>query len=488
MHRITEMSQTTTLESLPLVQNVGMSPTNGSSPSTPRGTYFSSVFALLTTCIGAGTLSLPYAFMKGGLIFSAIVFVAIMVMAIVIGFMLLESKHLVESMGSKAAINNYADLGEFSFGVIGKLVMLLVVAVFLLLTLIAYMIYARDQLEGIVNFIINKGCKDDDDCRAMWYSSLGNQAILMCIAFLPLFPLLLLKSFTPLQYTNTLSIISVLFIALMVTIKSLSSIHHHELPAINDEGEVESWPLDTASALTCVSYCSLAFLFHFNLFGIEAELKQNLHKKIQSIVVISVATAFAIYMFVAVFGYIEFRSCTYSDVMKNYPAEDGLAIAARLALFFTLIFSYPVLMNPCRDAINSLCLLFLRNCTRSRWFAVREEEEMPETTNELHMSKAMWLSETWILFAVTFVPASNVTDVRMVWNFVGSIGGCLILYVLPPMAYLKIRYMHYRHMHGFSRGWWLSAKNLSAFLMTLVGLALLAVENYVAVKDVYNQS
>ena len=120
MHRITEMSQTTTLESLPLVQNVGMSPTNGSSPSTPRGTYFSSVFALLTTCIGAGTLSLPYAFMKGGLIFSAIVFVAIMVMAIVIGFMLLESKHLVESMGSKAAINNYADLGEFSFGVIGK--------------------------------------------------------------------------------------------------------------------------------------------------------------------------------------------------------------------------------------------------------------------------------------------------------------------------------------------------------------------------------
>ena len=101
------------------------------------------------------------------------------------------------------------------------------------------------------------------------------------------------------------SIISVLFIALMVTIKSLSSIHHHELPAINDEGEVESWPLDIASALTCVSYCSLAFLFHFNLFGIEAELKQNLHKKIQSIVVISVATAFAIYMFVAVFGYIE---------------------------------------------------------------------------------------------------------------------------------------------------------------------------------------
>ena len=116
MHKATEMS--TSLESMPLVQNVMPDAIN----STRRrsGTFFSSVFALLTTCIGAGTLSLPYAFMNGGLIFSVIVFVAIMIMAIVIGFMLLESKHLVEAMGSKAVINNYADLGEYSFGVIGK--------------------------------------------------------------------------------------------------------------------------------------------------------------------------------------------------------------------------------------------------------------------------------------------------------------------------------------------------------------------------------
>lgn len=81
----------------------------------------------------------------------------------------------------------------------------------------------------------------------------------------------------------------------------------------------------------------------------------------------------------------QFRRCTLSDVMKNYHADDGLAVAARFALFFTLIFSYPVLMNPCRDSINGLCLLMLRNCTRSRWFAVKEEEEIPETTNELNV-------------------------------------------------------------------------------------------------------
>ena len=116
------MSHSTSLESLPLVRNVNMvSDNNHSSKRQMRGTFFSSVFALLTTCVGAGTLSLPYAFMKGGIIFSVIIFVVIMILAIVVGYLLLESKHLVESIpGSKFTINSYADLGEFSFGVVGK--------------------------------------------------------------------------------------------------------------------------------------------------------------------------------------------------------------------------------------------------------------------------------------------------------------------------------------------------------------------------------
>ena len=127
MYNVTEMSQSTSLESLPLVKNINMGAGASTSTRNQRGSFFSSVFALLTTCIGAGTLSLPYAFMRGGLIFSLIVFVVIMVMAIVIGYMLLESKHLIESMaGSKVTINSYADLGEFSFGVIGKVRSMLV--------------------------------------------------------------------------------------------------------------------------------------------------------------------------------------------------------------------------------------------------------------------------------------------------------------------------------------------------------------------------
>lgn len=44
-----------------------------------QGTVVSSIFILLTTCVGAGTLSLPYGFTQGGLVFSSVVFFVIMV-------------------------------------------------------------------------------------------------------------------------------------------------------------------------------------------------------------------------------------------------------------------------------------------------------------------------------------------------------------------------------------------------------------------------
>ena len=96
--------------------------------------------------------------------------------------------------------------------------------------------------------------------------------------------------------------ISVAFISLMVTIRSISSLHRE---SSSTKQALGYWPSDMESALTCVSYCSLTFLCHFNLFSIGAELKAPSRKKIRSIVVVSMVTAFVIYMFVAIFGYIE---------------------------------------------------------------------------------------------------------------------------------------------------------------------------------------
>lgn len=85
-----------------------------------KGTIFSSIFNLLTTCIGAGTLALPYAFSQGGLIYSSIVFFMVMVMAILVGFLLYDAKKYSHEICPGLEVKGYEDLAEGSFGAVGR--------------------------------------------------------------------------------------------------------------------------------------------------------------------------------------------------------------------------------------------------------------------------------------------------------------------------------------------------------------------------------
>ena len=60
----------------------------------------------------------------------------------------------------------------------------------------------------------------------------------------------------------------------------------------------------------------------------------------------------------------------------------------------------------------------------------------------IQMSKAMWLSETWILFAVTFVPASNVQDVSYCTR-------CLLYYITYQLADKCYHIRGYSNFEGY---------------------------------------
>ena len=151
------------------------------------------------------------------------------------------------------------------------------------------------------------------------------------------------------------------------------------------------------------------------------------------------------------------------DVMLNYPRTDVLMTTARVALFFTLLCSYPVLLHPTRGAINRLVIysyqLLTGSCRRKgrkggkvahtnelekqaeaeEEARVKGEEKVPLLqqqktksssdvkvdvclslfSNSLSLSLSLslqiplqiWISETWILFAFTFICASYIPNV-----------------------------------------------------------------------------
>lgn len=83
------------------------------------------------------------------------------------------------------------------------------------------------------------------------------------------------------------------------------------------------------------------------------------------------------------------------------------------------------------------------------------------------------------------------SQVGYVWNFVGSIGGTLILYIFPALFYLRLRYLLYIQKavndntslsrQYCQRGVW---RDCLAGLIASMGLVLLVVENYVSIMDI----
>ena len=157
--------------------------------------------------------------------------------------------------------------------------------------------------------------------------------------------------------------------------------------------------------------------------------------------------------------HIQFFGELKDDVMLNYPRTDVLMTTARIALFFTLLCSYPVLLHPTRAAINRLIIYgyqivlgWVRGSrgrvgsgevvNRKDWEGEGEmgngetEEKKPllkktaknstdvkvslythtDTQNThtlIQIPLPVWISETWILFTITFICASYIPNVRI---------------------------------------------------------------------------
>jgi heme/copper-type cytochrome/quinol oxidase subunit 2 len=83
------------------------------------------------------------------------------------------------------------------------------------------------------------------------------------------------------------------------------------------------------------------------------------------------------------------------------------------------------------------------------------------------------------------------TQVGLVWNFVGSTAGVLVLYIYPSAFYLRLRYVRYRERARKTGASPLTQytiysviKEGVAWLILVIGLVLLVVENYQAIYAV----
>lgn len=88
-------------------------------------------------------------------------------------------------------------------------------------------------------------------------------------------------------------------------------------------------------------------------------------------------------------------------------------------------------------------------------------------------------------------PSPSPQQVGLVWNFVGSTAGVLVLYVYPSAFFLRLRYVRYKarakktgtNIHT-QYDVYAVIKEGVALLILVIGMVLLVVENYQAITAV----
>ena len=112
------------------------------------------------------------------------------------------------------------------------------------------------------------------------------------------------------------SISCIVFVAVVMSVEvgdfynrdNSTSIRNVSVNLLSNKGNGEDiglFPESIMAALTCISYCSLCFVCHFQVFSLENELERPTKCRLNFIIIASMLIAYTIYNVVALSGYLQ---------------------------------------------------------------------------------------------------------------------------------------------------------------------------------------
>jgi len=261
-------------------------------------------------------------------------------------------------------------------------------------------------------------------------------------------PLSLLEKLSFLKYTSFLGVLSVLYTVVFMFIRAfdgsyeVGSRFYNELSAsLQPSFENESLWRINFSSLVLIANLSLAYIAHFNAPRYYAELRNRTPKRFDKTVSISFFILILIHAGAMIAGYETFGDNCRSNITLNYHPQDLLAMLARVAVGFSIMFSYPLEFIGMRDAYLGACKSFLLLMPTSEQTsggkALFIKKVMVWSTQEENFKKL-----SVILLSMMTVIAAVVQDIGLAVGVSGALFGALTVYIIPSLVYYhaKIKY------------------------------------------------
>lgn len=354
---------------------------------------------LLSTIVGGGTLSLPFAFKNCGIIPAFV----IVIISIYISTTILR---LLCVLSRKLNTNKYSEIMDKSIVQGMGDVTDLVLIIFLLLVVTAFMVLLKDISGNIIDFSTSSTTRGDE------YKS----SVLVVIVIL-MFPLMFSENLYALRHVSFLGIFSVVFLLAVIMGKTAQSF---SLYGDSIFRKVDYWPENYNNVLTSLPIILIAFMCQFNILGVHANLIRPSYDRMNYVINCSIGGSGVLYVLFGLCGYLVAFDETKDNILNNFEANDRSLIIARAGLCLTLMCQIPMVLVPCRDSIFLLI---------NKYFNLQGDSML---TRIIKSTKFMSI---FIACTGLFL-AERVPGVSVIWSIAGSSISMILAFLFPSIAYI----------------------------------------------------
>jgi amino acid permease len=388
-------------------------------------TLTSGTFNLSATIVGGGVLSLPLAFAKCGVVLGTL----LMIFAAIVTD---RSLYLMCLCARQTGAASYGEVGKAAYGKYMEYFISLLLFVFLMFVLVAFMVLSKDIWTSVVQIV--GGIEEP------------NGDFVLLISILIISPFLVQRTLHALRFNCYVGFgsVSILCFALC----------HRALTTTTIQEPLLLWSTSLEDVLFAFPIFTLSFMSVFNILPIQGALLQPSRTRMQFVIHVAVGSCFVLMLLFGLGGYAYAGQATLGNILLNCD-HTSVFFLGLLGCGTTTLLAIAMVLLPCRES-----MLEVLDMLTSRPHIV-PGEEIPlvggesaaatkrrslilhdsETEGDLCSTVAHYCS-TFGIIIVCYVTAIRVPGVEVIWSLCGSSMAFLIAFILPAACYLEIQQIH----------------------------------------------
>ncbi|EPE36927.1 hypothetical protein GLAREA_09090 [Glarea lozoyensis ATCC 20868] len=390
-----------------------------------QASWFSSNVNLVNTIIGAGTLAMPLAMSHMGILLGTVV-------------ILWSGMTAAFGLYLQTRCARYLERGKASFFALSQItypnaavIFDAAIAIKCFGVGVSYLIIIGDLMPGVV-----RGFYEGADS----VDFLVNRHFWVTVFMLVVIPLAFLRRLDSLKYTSIIALISISYLVVLVVF------HFIKGDTLAQKGPVRviQWG-GLTTVLKSFPVIVFAYTCHQNMFSILNEIKDNSHRSTTSVVGSSIGSAAAVYILVAITGYLSFGDNVLGNIVGMYVPSVASTIA-KAAIVILVMFSYPLQVHPCRASVDAVLKWRPNtkgtknspNSSPSRTVPLLSGGTPQPTARNDTIGELRFAVITTCIIILSYTAAMTISSLDKVLAYVGSTGSTSISFILPGLFYYKI--------------------------------------------------